>query len=114
MTLLLSLSLALSLILLLIAAAMERSAILGRINGSNGLFVLVALIVSATASVVLSIIAGWYGGWAVLPAVLAGSALYHWVMAKILVGGLQVIATRTAALGKRNPSGGAGGGSSRY
>ncbi len=55
MVLLLSLSLTLSLIALLGAAAMERAAILGRINGANGLTILVALIVSAAASLVVSL-----------------------------------------------------------
>lgn len=97
MLLLLSLSLALSLILLLGAAAMERAAILGRINGANGLTILVALIVSAAASLVVALLAGWIGGWSALLSVLAGSALYHWAMTKLLLGGLQAIASRIAA-----------------
>lgn len=97
MALLLSLSLALSLIVLLGAAAMERAAILGRINGANGLTVLVALVVSAAASLLVALLAGWIGGWSALPAVLAGSVLYHWAMAKLLLGGLQAIASRIAA-----------------
>ncbi len=97
MVLLLSLSLTLSLVVLLGAAAMERAAILGRINGANGLTILVALIVSAAASPVVSLLAGWIGGWSALLAVIAGSALYHWAMAKLLLGGLQAIASRIAA-----------------
>lgn len=102
MLLLLSLSLALSLLLLLGAAAMERSAIIGRINGANGLAVLVAFIVSGAASILVAIAAGWLGGWVVLPAVLVGSALYHWAMAKMLLGGLQALATRISASDKLN------------
>lgn len=97
MVLLLSLSLVLSLIVLLGAAAMERAAILGRINGANGLVILVALVVSSAASLVVALLAGWIAGWGALLAVLAGSALYHWAMAKLLLGGLQAIASRIAA-----------------
>ncbi len=97
MVLLLSLSLTLSLIVLLGAAAMERAAILGRINGANGLTILVALVVSAAASLVVALLAGWIAGWSALLAVLAGSAIYHWAMAKLLLGGLQAIASRIAA-----------------
>ncbi|MCM8737983.1 hypothetical protein M5E06_28060 [Azospirillum sp. A1-3] len=97
MVILLSLSLTLSLVVLLGAAAMERAAILGRINGANGLTILVALIVSAAASLVVSLLAGWIGGWSALLAVLAGSALYHWAMAKLLLGSLQALASRIAA-----------------
>lgn len=94
---LLGLWLALSLAVLLVAAAMERSAILGRVNGANGLFALAALVVSALGSVAAAVAAAWVGGWAVLPAALAASALYHWAMAKVLVGGLGALAKRMAA-----------------
>lgn len=97
MVTLLSLSLALSLLILLGAAAMERSAIIGRVNGANGLIMLAALAVSALASVAVALVAAWLAGWTVLLAVLAGSALYHWVMAKTLIGGLQTLAKRVAA-----------------
>ncbi|PWC38961.1 hypothetical protein [Azospirillum sp. TSO35-2] len=97
MVLLLSLSLTLSLVVLLGAAAMERAAILGRINGANGLVILVALMVSAAASVIVALLAGWIDGWSTLLAVLAGSALYHWAMVKLLLGGLQALASRIAA-----------------
>ncbi|MBP2310191.1 hypothetical protein GBZ48_22570 [Azospirillum melinis] len=105
MVLLLIISLTLSLVLLLGAAAMERAAILGRINGANGLTILVALVVSAAASLVVAVLAGWIGGWSALLAVLAGSALYHWGMAKLLLGGLQAIASRIAAADRaKSPS----------
>jgi hypothetical protein len=102
MVIFLSLSFALSLLVLLGAAAMERSAIIGRVNGANGLVMLVALISSALASVVVAIIAAWLSGWTILCAVLAGSALYHWVMAKTLIGGLQALATRVVASDQAN------------
>lgn len=99
----LSLSFAVSPVVLLGAAAMERAAVLGRINGANGLAMLVALIVFALASVVVAIIAAWLSGDGImLFAVLVGSALYHWVMAKTLFGGLQALAARVAASDKAN------------
>ncbi|PWC78673.1 hypothetical protein [Azospirillum sp. TSH64] len=97
MVLLLSISLTLSLVVLLGAAAMERAAILGRINGANGLTILVVLVVSAAASLVVAVLAGWIGGWGAMLTVLVGSALYHWAMAKLLLSGLQGIASRIAA-----------------
>ncbi|CAO3439082.1 hypothetical protein [Azospirillum endophyticum] len=97
MVLLLSVALSLSLIVLIGAAAMERAAILSRINGANGLAILVGLVVSAAASIVVALLAGWIGGWGAMPTVLAGSALYHWAMAKLLLGGLQALASRIAA-----------------
>lgn len=99
----LGLSFVVSLFVLLGAATMERSAIHGRINGANGLALLTGLIVSALASVVVAIIVTWLTrDGRMLFAVLAGSALYHWVIAKMLFGRLQALATQVAANDRAN------------
>lgn len=86
-----------SLLALLIATLAERSAIVGRINGANGMIILVFLIVSFLASILVAIVSGIFGGWSMFWRVLGGGVLYHAVMGAATIGYLQWFATRSAA-----------------
>lgn len=96
MTILLALYLVLSLAILMIAWAMERAAILQRINGANGLTLVAAVVLSFAASLPVALIGGYLAGWTLLPVLLAASGLWHWGMLRLLAAWLQRIATRVA------------------
>lgn len=62
MTIFLSIAFGLSLAVILIGFFADRSALTAKINGANGLPILVALNVSFLASLVVAVIAGLIGG----------------------------------------------------
>ena len=84
-----AIALLLSAAVLGIATAMERSAIRNRINGAKGLVFLAAFIVSALGSLVVAAIAAFVWGGLVALACLAGSALWHLGLWKLLSAALQ-------------------------
>lgn len=96
MALFLGTALCLSLILILTGYLVDRSAVRQRINGANGLPMLAALIVSFLISLVLAIVAGLFGGWAILGWVLAFTVPYHVVVGGLMIARLQQLATRAA------------------
>ncbi|MFP5481020.1 MAG: hypothetical protein ACLGIE_15245 [Alphaproteobacteria bacterium] len=96
MTLFLGLCVGLSLTLILLGYLMDRGGILGRVNGANGLPILVAVIVSFLFSLVVALIAGIFGGWAMLGWILLLTLPYHLGLFAFLVWRLQSLATRVA------------------
>jgi hypothetical protein len=70
MTIFLSIAFCLSLAVILLGYWADRSAVTARINGANGLPILVALIVSAGGSLAVAVIAGVFRGWGMLGWVL--------------------------------------------
>ena len=99
MTTVLALCLLASALAVAIAFAMERGAIRARINGANGLALVMVLYASAIGSVVLAVITGFV--WSLLAglAVLAVSAVWHWGAFQLTVGGQQRLANRVTAEG---------------
>jgi hypothetical protein len=93
MTTFLWVSVSISLALILLAVLMERSAIMARINGANGMVILVALVVSFLASLLVALICGVLEGFGALFVVLGGSIVYHAVLGVVTVGYLQKLAT---------------------
>ncbi|MFM1887346.1 MAG: hypothetical protein RL026_2503 [Pseudomonadota bacterium] len=89
----LMISVGISLALILLATLMERSAIRARINGANGMVILVALIVSFLASLLVALVSGLLEGWGALFTVLLGSVAYHALLGFLTVGYLQKLAT---------------------
>lgn len=92
----LALSLGLSLVVLLGATEIERRAIVARRLGPNGRAILSALVISAVASLGVTVAAAFAGGWIYLLHVLGASILYHGVMGIFLVHGLQEVSARVA------------------
>ena len=95
----LALSFGFSLALLLGATELERRAIVARRLGPNGRAILLALFVSAVASLVVTVAAGISGGWIYFFHVLGASIIYHGVMGVSLVHGLQEVSARVAGHG---------------
>ncbi len=93
MTTFLWISISISLALIVLAVLMERSAIMARISGANGLVILVALIVSFGASWVVALVCGLLEGWGAAFAVLGGSIVYHAVLGFVTISYLQTLAT---------------------
>ena len=97
MTLFLLIALGLSLAVILIDFFADRSAVMARINGANGLPILVALVVSFLASLLVAMIAGLFGGWGMSGWVLAFTIPYHGILGWLLIWRLQSLATRVSA-----------------
>lgn len=96
MTLFLTLAACLSLAVILLGYWADRAAIAARINGANGLPVLVALIASFLLSLGTATVAGIWGGWSMLGAVLATTVAAHVTLGGVLIWRLQRLATRAA------------------
>lgn len=95
MTLFLFFALIASAALLSLAFWMERSAIIGGINGANGLTILVAFIVSASATIPVAAITWWAEGALWAAAVILISSLWHLGAWRFAMSSLQSIVDRT-------------------
>ncbi len=84
-----------SVALLSLAFWMERSAILGGINGANGLTILVAFIVSATATIPIAAVTWWAQGTLMALAVIVISFLWHLGAWRFAMSSLQSIVDRS-------------------
>ncbi len=89
-------ALLLSLVVILTGYLVDRSAVKARVNGANGLPILAALVVSFAGSLVVAILAGFLGGWAMLGWVLLFTIPYHAGLGVLLIGRLQRLATRAS------------------
>lgn len=99
-----AIALAASALMLTIALGMERSAIRQKINGANGLTILAAFIVSATATVPVAAVAWWADGPLPAACVLLFSALWHLGAWRLAMANLQsLIASTTADPTKATP-----------
>lgn len=98
MTVFLAIAFGLSLGLILLGFWADRSAIKDRINGANGLPILVALIVSFLGSLVVALIAGVFGGWEWMGWIMLLTVPYHAGVAALLIWRLQSLATRVAEM----------------
>ena len=93
-----AIALAVSALILTIALRMERSAILQKINGANGLALLAAFITSATATIPVAAVAWLADGPLPAGAVLLVSALWHLAAWRLALAYLKsLIATATGA-----------------
>ncbi len=97
MTIFLSIAFGLSLSIILLGFWADRSAVTARINGANGLPILVALIVSFLVSLVVAVIAWLFDGFEMLGRVLLFTVPYHVVLGGLLIWRLQSLATRVKA-----------------
>jgi hypothetical protein len=97
MTIFLSIAFGLSLALILLGFWADRSAVTARINGANGLPILVALVVSFLASLVVAVIAGLLDDWEILGKVLLFTVPCHAALGGLLIWRLQSLATRVKA-----------------
>jgi hypothetical protein len=104
MTMFLSIAFCLSLTVILLGFWADRSAVKARINGANGLPVLVALIVSFLAWLVVAVMAGLFGGLGMLGMVLLFAIPYHIVLGGLLIWRLQTLAARVSAEDKARQS----------
>ncbi|MBN2906204.1 MAG: hypothetical protein JXJ18_05810 [Rhodobacteraceae bacterium] len=86
----------LSLILLLGATELERRAIVARRLGPNGRAILLALVISAVASLGVTVATAYSQGWIYLFHVIGASIIYHGFMGISLVHGLQKVSARAA------------------
>ena len=102
MTIFLSIAFGLSLAVILLGFWADRSAISARINGANGLPILVALIASFLASLVVAVIAWLFDGFEMLVWVLLFSIPYHAGLGGLLIWRLQSLATRAKAADDAN------------
>lgn len=93
MTIFLTIAFILSLLMILLAFAMDMSAVRARINGANGLPLLVALLVSAGGSLFVTLIAGLFEGWAFAGKIFLFSVVYHVAIATLTIWRLQSTAT---------------------
>jgi hypothetical protein len=82
---------------LCLATLMERAAIVGKVNGANGMIILFIWIASGLASLLVAAIAGIFGGWGLLLRVLGGSLLYHAALGPAAIAYLQWLANRSSA-----------------
>lgn len=98
MTIFLSIAFGLSLSVVLLGFWADRSAVKAKINGANGLPVLVSLIVSFILSLVVAVVAGIFGGWSTLGWILLLTIPYHVGLASFLIWRLQSLATRVAEM----------------
>lgn len=101
MTTSLAIAFGLSLSLILLGFWADRSAVRARINGANGMPILVALIVSFLGSLVVALIAGIFGGWATMGWILLLTIPYHVELAAFLIWRLQSLATRIGEIARR-------------
>lgn len=97
MKLLLILFFALSVPVIALGYLMDRGAVVGRINGANGLPILACVAVSFLLSLVVAGVSVFVGGWWMPLWVLAGSVVYHLGGGALLVWRLQVLANRGRA-----------------
>lgn len=97
MTIFLSIAFGLSLAVILLGFWADRSAVTARINGANGLPILVALIASFLASLAVAVIAGLFDSFEMLIRVLLFTVPYHVGLGGLLIWRLQSLATRVSA-----------------
>ena len=102
MTIFLSIAFCLSLAVILLGFWADRSAISARINGANGLPILVALIVSFLGSLAVAVIAWLFDSFEMLVWVLLFSVPYHVGLGGLLIWRLQSLATRAKAADNAN------------
>ncbi len=101
MTTFLAIAFGLSLSLILLGFWADRSAVRARINGANGMPILVALIVSFLGSLVVALIAGVFGSWERMGWILLLTIPYHVGLAAFLIWRLQSLATRIGEIARR-------------
>lgn len=101
MTTFLAIAFGLSLSLILLGFWADRSAVRARINGANGMPILVALIVSFLGSLVVALIAGVFGSWEHMGWILLLTIPYHVGLAAFLIWRLQSLATRIGEIARR-------------
>ena len=97
MTIFLSIAFGLSLAIILLGFWADRSAVTARINGANGLPILVALIVSFLSSLAVAVIAWLFDSFKMLFWVLLFTVPYHVGLGGLLIWRLQSLATRVSA-----------------
>ena len=102
MTIFLSIAFGLSLSIILLGFWADRSAVTARINGANGLPILVALVLSFLASLAVAVIAWLFDGFEMLVWVLLFSVPYHAGLGGLLIWRLQSLATRVKAADNAN------------
>lgn len=95
MTLFLSFAFLASVAVLSLAFFMERSAILGGINGANGLTILVAFIVSAIATIPVAAITWWVQGSLAALAVIVISFFWHLGAWRYAMASFETLIART-------------------
>lgn len=100
MTLFLTIAFVLSFCLIMLGFWADRSAVTARINGANGMPILVALILSFLVSLAVAVIAGVFSGWKMLGSVLLFMLPYHIGLGALLIWRLQSLATRLSAAEK--------------
>lgn len=93
MTIFLTIAFCVSLSLILLGFWADRSAVRERINGANGLPILVALIASFLGSLAVALIAGIFGSLELLGKVLLFTFPYHIIFGGFLIWRLQSLAT---------------------
>jgi MFS family permease len=101
MTILLSVTFSLSLCIILVGFLADRSAVKAKINGANGLPVLVALIVSFLASLIVAAISGILGNWSTMGWIVLLTIPYHIGLAAFLIWRLQSLATRISEMERK-------------
>lgn len=97
MTIFLSIAFGLSLAVILLGFWADRSAVTARINGANGLPILVALIVSFLGSLAVAVISWLFDSFEMLVWVLLLTIPYHIGLGGLLIWRLQSLATRVSA-----------------
>lgn len=95
MTLFLFLAFLASAALIFLAFRMERSAILGGINGANGLTILVAFLLSAMATLPVAAVTWWMQAILAALLVILISVLWHFGAWRYAMASLQSLADRT-------------------
>lgn len=98
MTTFFAIAFALSFGLIMLGFWADRSAVRAKINGANGMPILVALILSFLGSLVVAMIAGIFGSWATLGWIVLLTIPYHIGLAALLIWRLQSLATRVAEM----------------
>lgn len=101
MTTFLAIAFGLSLSVILLGFWADRSAVRARINGANGMPILVALIVSFLGSLVVALISGVFGRWGHMGWILLLTIPYHVGLAAFLIWRLQSLATRIGEIARR-------------
>ena len=102
MSIFLGIAFGLSLAVILIGFFADRSAVTARINGANGLPILVALIVSFLGSLAVAVIAWRFDGFERLVWGLLFTVPYHIGLGGLLIWRLQSLATRAKAADNAN------------
>lgn len=102
MTIFLSIAFGLSLSVILIGFFADRSAVKAKINGANGLPILVALIVSFLGSLAVAVISWLFDSFEMLVWVLLFTVPYHVGLGGLLIWRLQNLATQVAEAGRAN------------